>query len=166
MSTRKKKRGDILLFLKGPKVNKSKTRRYIRIAAIAVSLIIAIMVLNWLARFVHRMYKVIRVTYPVVQVMDYIPHLEIYDITTNTYQPSLSDPCTVVDFKVKNNGNRTLKQISVAITFKGPYGHIILSEEVDIINTDASAASSSLFNPGSIWQSDDVPAFTAYNIPD
>jgi hypothetical protein len=92
-------------------------------------------------------------------------HLELYDFQAKYYETRLEGRVPGVDFKLRNNGERTLETVEVVVYFED--GYVIAEEDfIPVLVTEYSFGSDNKpFKPGYIWQQERGKFYTAKSVP-
>lgn len=100
------------------------------------------------------------------KVSDYLEKLEIYDVDSK-YRPSASGSRSAsVQFKIRNNGDRTLTRIEVTVYFLNASGAPIAEEVFVPVRVNPYAASAARpLRPGYVWELEGNRTMTTRSIP-
>lgn len=92
--------------------------------------------------------------------------LRLYDLEAS-YQDSLLDGRVPgVNFKIKNNGNRTLNRVEVRVVFYDAQGNAIAEEEyTPVIISEYSMGDNAPLRPNYIYQNESDKFWAAKNVP-
>ncbi len=82
---------------------------------------------------------------------EYIAKVRLYDFVAKFYTSMFDGPKPGVEFKLQNNGDRTLSRVTVTIYFQDPDGKTIHEQLITPVNGD-SWMSPTVLRPGYIWQ--------------
>lgn len=98
---------------------------------------------------------------------DYISKVKLYDFKSKYYEQYSSKKVPGVDFKLKNNGDKSLTRVEVTVFFKDANGNIVSEEDYNpIIVTKRSFSNDNKpLKPGYIWQMERGTFYTAKNVP-
>jgi hypothetical protein len=93
-------------------------------------------------------------------------NLRLYDLRTKYYDSMLDGRVPGVDFKIQNNGNRTLNHVTVRVVFYDAAGNPISEEEYNpVIVSDYSIGDNMPLRPHYIWQQESDKFYEAKNVP-
>lgn len=95
-------------------------------------------------------------------------NLRLYDVTAKYYESILDGNIPGVDFKIKNNGNRTLNRVKVRVVFHDAEGKPIAEEEYNpvlVIEGGYSMDDNKPLRPNYIWQNEPDKFYTAKSVP-
>jgi hypothetical protein len=93
-------------------------------------------------------------------------NLRLYDLRAKYYDSMLDGRVPGVDFKIQNNGNRTLNQVTVRVVFYDAKGNPISEEEYNpVIVSDYSIGDNTPLRPHYIWQQESDKFYEAKNVP-
>ena len=90
----------------------------------------------------------------------YIEKIQLYDFIAKLYESFLEEPGPGIEFKLKNNGDRTLKEITVTVYFKDVDGKKIYQESWYPISSYRDP-----LRPGYIWQLERGKFYPARKVP-
>lgn len=99
---------------------------------------------------------------------DYIAtKLSLYDLRSRYYDSVLDGNIPGVEFKLKNNGNRTLKEVKVLVEFRDEAGKAIAEESYyPVLVTDSGFGDSNKpLRPNYIWQQESGRFYSAKSVP-
>ncbi len=97
---------------------------------------------------------------------EYLPNVELYDVTARYYTTFLDERVPGVDFKVRNNGSRTLSEVEVTVYFKDARGNTVAEEDYHpVLTSSFSLESSRPLKPGYIWQQERGKFYKAERVP-
>jgi hypothetical protein len=83
---------------------------------------------------------------------DYIDNIKLYDLKAKYYNTYFDDKVPGVSFKLKNNGNRTLKKVEVTVYFKDSNGDIIFEEDYyPVLVSEYSFNDKKSLKPNYVW---------------
>lgn len=92
-------------------------------------------------------------------------HLKLYDLTARYYD-TYSGKEPGVNFKIKNDGNRTIKRLVVRVVFRDAKGQPIAEEEyTPVTDSEYAFDSAGPLRPNYIYQNDPEKFWTAKNVP-
>lgn len=96
----------------------------------------------------------------------YFPKIEIYDVESK-YMDSIRDGIIPgVLFKLKNNGDKSLDEVRVAVYFKDSSGSVITEETFHPVSPEGfSNINNDPLKPGYIWQNPKGEFFAAKSVP-
>jgi hypothetical protein len=95
-------------------------------------------------------------------------NLRLYDLTAKYYDSMLDGRIPGVDFKIRNNGNRTLDRVKVRVVFQGSDGKPIAEEEYNpvwVVHGGYSTDDSKPLRPNYIWQNEPDKFYSAKSVP-
>lgn len=95
-------------------------------------------------------------------------NLRLYDLETNYRESMLDGRVPGVDFKIKNEGNRTLNRITVRVVFQDAQGKPIAEEEYNpvwVVENSYSSDDNTPLRPNYIWQNERDKFYTAKSVP-
>jgi hypothetical protein len=97
---------------------------------------------------------------------DYIKNLEIYDVKAHYYDTVLNGRTPGVEFKIKNNGTKTLDEVKVTVYFKDAKGNTIAEEDyTPVLVSSFSLSNNKPLRPNYIWQMERGKFFDAKSVP-
>lgn len=95
-------------------------------------------------------------------------NLKLYDLETKYYESMLDGRVPGVDFKIKNNGGRTLNRVKVKVVFQDSQGKPIAEEEyspVWVVENSYSSDNNTPLRPNYIWQNEKDHFYNAKSVP-
>ncbi|MDB5711774.1 MAG: hypothetical protein JWL96_3844 [Sphingomonas bacterium] len=95
-------------------------------------------------------------------------NLQLYDLETKYYDSLLDGRVPGVNFKIKNNGNRTLNRVKVRVVFQDAMGKPIAEEEynpVIVVENGYSSENNTPLRPNYIWQNERDHFYNAKSVP-
>jgi hypothetical protein len=95
-------------------------------------------------------------------------NLNLYDLETKYFDSMLDGRVPGVDFKIKNNGNRTLNRVKVKVVFQDEQGKPIAEEEyspVWVVENSYSSDNNTPLRPNYIWQNENGHFYNAKSVP-
>lgn len=95
----------------------------------------------------------------------YIQHVKLYGFEADIYDTYLEEKVPGVKFKLKNEGNQTLKSVKVTVYFKDTKGKVIHEENFHPISSSSWSANSGPLKPGYIWQLERGKFYKAESVP-
>ncbi|MBN67144.1 MAG: hypothetical protein CMM94_06215 [Rickettsiales bacterium] len=97
----------------------------------------------------------------------YIKNVELYDLKSKYYS-TYSGKVAGVEFKLKNKGNRTLKEIEVTVYFEDTDGNTIFEENYHpVLDSSYSFSDNNKpLKPNYIWQMEKDKFYQAKSVPD
>lgn len=97
----------------------------------------------------------------------YIENIALYDLKSSYYSTYLDDKVPGVEFKLKNNGDRILKEVEVSVYFKDKDGNIISEKSYfPILNsTYVFRDNNKPLKPNYIWQMERGKFYKADSVP-
>lgn len=105
---------------------------------------------------------------PSVEEAAYIrDNLRLYDLEAKYYDSMLDGRVPGVDFKLKNNGTRTLNQVTVKVVFQDAQGKPIAEEEYNpvIVVEHSFSGDNTPLRPNYIWQNEKGHFYSAKSVP-
>ncbi len=99
---------------------------------------------------------------------DYIKNIKLYDLKAKYYTTYLDEKVPGVEFKIKNKGKRTLKEVEVTVYFKDSNGNVIAEETYHpVLVTEFSfGRDNKPLKPNYIWQLERGKFYKADSVPD
>lgn len=91
-------------------------------------------------------------------------HLHVYDLTASYHDSMLDGRVPGVDFKIKNDGDRTLSEVDVRVVFYDKEGKAI-SEETYYPVLKSDFDDKGPLRPNYIWQQESDKFYEAKNVP-
>lgn len=99
--------------------------------------------------------------------LDYIrKNISLYEITSKYFTNYVDEKVPGVDFKIKNNGDKSLSKVKVTVFFKDASGKRICEESYFPVNSNNSFRRTNPLKPGYIWSQYSGKFYTAKNVPD
>lgn len=97
----------------------------------------------------------------------YIGNVVLYDLAAKRYDSFLDKNIPGVEFKLRNNGDRTLKRVQVTVYFKDAAGAVIAEEEYNpVLVTEFSfGGDNKPLRPNYIWQMEHGKFYKADSVP-
>lgn len=94
-------------------------------------------------------------------------HLTLYDVRARYYDSMLDGRVPGVDFKIKNNGTRTLNKVSVRVVFHDDSGAAIAEEDYFpvLVSEYSFGDANRPLRPNYIWQQERGQFYAAKNVP-
>ncbi len=94
-------------------------------------------------------------------------HLKIYDFTAKIYDSMLDGEVPGVDFKIKNNGNRTITHLTVKVIFLDEHNKPIAEETFNPIAVGSITMGNEdkPLRPNYIWQNEADRFYSAKSVP-
>lgn len=97
----------------------------------------------------------------------YIPKVKLYATTARMMETVFNRVVPGVTFKLKNTGNRSLKEVEVTFYFKNSLGRVIAEETYHpVLVSDYSFRDNKPLKPGYIWQLESDQFLKASSVPD
>jgi hypothetical protein len=98
---------------------------------------------------------------------EYIGNVELYDLTARYYQTYFDVRVPGVEFKLRNNGDRTLKRVEVTVYFKDSEGKIITEETYlpVLVSRYSISGDNRPLRPNYIWQLERGKFYQAKSVP-
>ncbi len=99
---------------------------------------------------------------------DYIKNVKLYDLMAKYYTTFFDKRVPGVEFKIKNKGKKTLKEVEVTVYFKDAKGNVIAEETYyPILVSDFSfGRNNKPLKPDYIWQMERGHFYKAESVPD
>ncbi len=94
-------------------------------------------------------------------------HLRLYDLEAKYFDSMLDGRVPGVDFKIKNNGKRTLNGVTVRVVFQDAQGNPIAEEEYNpvLVSEYNYTGDNAPLRPNYIWQNDPDRFYAAKQVP-
>jgi len=93
-------------------------------------------------------------------------HLQVYEFQSKVYDSLLDGKVPGVEFKVKNNGDRTVTKLCVTVYFQDGAGSNIAEEEFcPILEHSYSMNDHGPLKPGYVWQQERGHFYSAKRVP-
>jgi hypothetical protein len=93
-------------------------------------------------------------------------NLRLYDLHAKYFDSMLDGRVPGVDFKIQNNGNRTLNKVTVRVVFYDAGGNAISEEEyTPVLVSEYSIGDNTPLRPHYIWQQESDKFYEAKNVP-
>lgn len=95
-------------------------------------------------------------------------NIRLYDFSARYYDSMLDGRVPGVDFKLKNNGTRTLNRVTVKVVFQDAQGKPIAEEEyspVWVVENSFSTDDNKPLRANYIWQNEKGQFYTAKSVP-
>ena len=97
---------------------------------------------------------------------DYIDKISLYELSARYYDTYVDDKVPGVTFKLKNNGDRTLKKVEVTVYFKDENGAIIFEEDYNpVLVSEYSIGDNKPLKPNYIWSMGKNKFYKAESVP-
>ena len=97
---------------------------------------------------------------------EYIKSIDLYEFQAKFYESFLEGKVPGVKFKLRNNGNRSLKKIEVTVYFKNASGNTIYEENYFPVNTDSWLEPGKPLKPQYVWQMESDKFYSVKSVPD
>lgn len=96
----------------------------------------------------------------------YIANVVLYDLAARRYESYLDKNIPGVEFKLRNNGDRTLKRVQVTVYFRDASGAVIAEEDyTPVLVTEFSFGDNKPLRPNYIWQLEHGKFYKAESVP-
>lgn len=97
----------------------------------------------------------------------YLDKVVLYGLRAKYYETYLEKKAPGVEFKIKNNGNRTLKEVQVTVYFKDSKGTVIFEKKYYPVHVSEYSFSDNNkpLKPNYIWQMERGKFYTADSVP-
>ena len=97
----------------------------------------------------------------------YIKNVALYDLKAKYYSTYSEDKMPGVEFKIKNNGDRSLKKVEVTVYFKDANGTIIAEEQYNPVwvTKYSFGRDNKPLKPGYVWQLERGKFYKAASVP-
>lgn len=97
----------------------------------------------------------------------YIENVVLYDLKSRYYETYLEKRAPGVEFKIKNNGNKILKEVEVTVYFKDKTGTIIAEKSYNpvLVTKYSFSGDSKPLKPNYIWQMESGKFYKADSVP-
>ena len=93
-------------------------------------------------------------------------HLKVYSLDARYFDSLLDGRVPGVDFKIKNDGNRTLNEVKVKVVFYDDQDKAIGEEEYyPVLVTSSGFGDNTPLRPNYIWQQESGQFYTAKSVP-
>lgn len=93
-------------------------------------------------------------------------HVDIYDVKAAMYESRLDGRIPGVEFKLKNNGDRSYRWLQVTFYFEDANGNTISEESYSPVNESSFDSNSRRpLKPGYVWQPERGKFMTAKSVP-
>jgi hypothetical protein len=94
-------------------------------------------------------------------------HLRLYGLKAKYYDSVLDGRVPGVDFKIKNEGNRTLNGVTVKVVFQDAEGRAIAEEEYNpvLVSEYSYGGDNTPLRPNYIWQNEPDKFYSAKSVP-
>jgi predicted RNA-binding Zn-ribbon protein involved in translation (DUF1610 family) len=92
-------------------------------------------------------------------------HLWLYELRSDYHDSTLHGRVPGVEFKLKNDGNRTLDKVVVTVFFKDRSGNVIAEEQFYPVHVTSYGSDDAPLKPGYIWQMERGHFYVAKNVP-
>jgi len=96
----------------------------------------------------------------------YVNNVVLYDFEAKYHQTYLYEKVAGVNFKIKNNGDKTLSKVEVTVYFKDAAGVVIAEEDYyPVIATSFSFSDTKPLKPNYVWQMEQGKFYPAESVP-
>jgi hypothetical protein len=96
----------------------------------------------------------------------YVPKVKLYDFSSKYFQSTFKGRVPGVEFKLKNEGDRTLNEVEVTVYFKDGDGNVISEEDFHpVLVSKYLISDSKPLKPGYIWQMERGQFYSAASVP-
>jgi hypothetical protein len=97
----------------------------------------------------------------------YIKNVVLYDLKAKYYKTYLEEKVPGVEFKLKNKGDRTLKEVEVTVYFKDANGTIIAEEDYHpvLVTKYSFSGDNKPLKPNYVWQMERGKFYKADSVP-
>lgn len=97
----------------------------------------------------------------------YIKNVVLYDLEARYYKTYLEEKAPGVEFKLKNKGDRTLKEVEVTVYFKDATGTIIAEEDYHpvLVTKYSFSGDNKPLKPNYVWQMQRGKIYKADSVP-
>lgn len=97
---------------------------------------------------------------------EYLEKVRLYDVEAKYYSTYTSDRVAGVNFKLKNEGDRTLRKVKVTFYFMDSTGTVIAEEDYHpVLVTKYSYGDNKPLKPNYIWQNEPGRFYKADSVP-
>jgi len=97
---------------------------------------------------------------------EYISKVKLYAFEARYYKTYLDARVPGVEFKLKNEGDKTLTEVEVTVYFKDASGNVIAEEDYHpVLVSDFSFRDNKLLKPNYIWQMEQGKFYQAKSVP-
>ncbi len=97
----------------------------------------------------------------------YIKNIVLYDLKAKYYKTYLEEKVPGVEFKLKNKGDRTLKEVEVTVYFKDVNGTVITEEDYHpiLVTNYSFTGDNKPLKPNYVWQMERGKFYKADSVP-
>ena len=97
----------------------------------------------------------------------YIKNVKLYDLKAKYYTTYLEEKVPGVEFKLKNKGDRSLKEVEVTVYFKDVNGTIIAEEDYHpvLVTKYSFSGDNKPLKPNYVWQMERGKFYKADSVP-
>jgi len=96
----------------------------------------------------------------------YIDKVKLYDFTAKYFSTYLDGKTPGVNFKIKNEGDKTLTKVEVTVYFKDAANNVIAEEDYHpVLVSEYSFGDNKPLKPNYIWQMESGKFYTAKSVP-
>jgi len=98
---------------------------------------------------------------------EYLSKVNLYDLKAKYYETYLEKKVPGVEFKIKNKGNRTLKEVQITVYFKDAKGTIIAEMQYHpvLVTKYSFSGDNKPLKPNYIWQQERGKFYKADSVP-
>ena len=98
--------------------------------------------------------------------LDYIEHVALYDLESKFYKTFSERKVPGVKFKLKNNGDRLLREVEVTVYFKDHTGTVVAEERYHpVMGMNESYSGNQVLKKNYIWQMEEGNFYKADGVP-
>ncbi|MBS7671409.1 FxLYD domain-containing protein [Croceicoccus gelatinilyticus] len=96
----------------------------------------------------------------------YLSQVDVYDLKASYMDSMLDGRVPGVEFKVKNNGDKTLNEVKVTVVFYDADGNAIAEEDYYPVLVSSYSSSGTPLKPGYIWRQERGRFYSAKSVPE
>jgi len=97
---------------------------------------------------------------------NYMKNIDLYDLEAKYYDTYSNKNVPGINFKLKNNGNKTLNKVEVTVYFKNKEGITIAEEDYNpVLVSTYSYGDNKPLKPNYIWQNEKDKFYQAKSVP-
>ncbi len=97
---------------------------------------------------------------------EYMEFLDLYDFQARYYESLLDGNVPGVEFKIRNRGSRTLREVEVTVYFRDAWGNTIAEEDYHpVLVSEYSFGDNKPLKPNYIWQMEHGSFYKAPSVP-
>lgn len=97
---------------------------------------------------------------------EYIEKVQLYDLEAKYHENMFTGKEPGIRFKIKNNGDKTLKEVEVTVYFKDKNGEIVFEEDYHpVLVSEYSFTDSKPLKPNYVWSMGKYKYYSAESVP-